>query len=167
MLLTGLSVTLHGVIRNDLVRAVGGTCLTLTALTAIALVLIRQWIVDTSAERRILASAQKQAEAERTRYFALQAALENEQGRLSRDMAAERSGLAARLHYDREALRSEFEERRAGLIAETMESTVLMMRGGKFDVEQKPSCNLIPFPKQHQTAEPQRERSREHGVVGP
>ncbi|MGA6223531.1 hypothetical protein ACPESV_24740 [Streptomyces umbrinus] len=163
----GLAVALYGTLANDLARTLGGTCLTLTALTAIALILIRRWIVDTKDERRILAAAQRQAEGERSRYVAARAALENEQGRLNRDMAAEKQGLAARLHHEREALRGEFEERRAGLIAETMEATVMMVRGGKFDVEKKPSGNLIPFPQQHQSAELQRERSREHGVVGP
>jgi hypothetical protein len=161
----GLSAVLYGTLRNDIARAVGGTCVTLTALTVVALVLIRQWIRDTADDRRLLAAAQREAQAERSRYFAAQAALEVEQGRLARDRSAEQRADAARLKAEREVMASEFEERRAALIAETMEATVLMMRGG--ELNPPPSGNLIPFPHQQAERQPERARSREHGVVGP
>lgn len=161
----GLAVILYGTLRDDLARALGGTCLTLTALTVLALALIRRWVVDTRDERRILAAAQREAVAERSRYFAAQAALEIEQGRLNRDMAAERAGLAARLKAERDAIAADFEERRATLIAETMEATLLMVRNDK--LAPQPSAKLIRFPHQQAEQQPERERSREHGVVGP
>lgn len=163
----GLVVVLYGTLDDNLARTLAGTCLTLVALTVLALVLIRQWIVDTRDERRILAAAQRQAEGERTRYIASQAALENEQGRLNRDMAAERYALTARLNAEREKLAAEFEERRAALIAETMEVTVRMMRDGKLAPAPSTTGNLIPFPHQHPQPETTRARSREHGVGAP
>jgi hypothetical protein len=172
-MLGGLPVLLYGIWRDDTARSIGGACLVVTALILVALVLIRRWIVDTSNERRILAAAQRQASEEHTRYIALQAALENEQGRLNRDMNTERQRIAAQLIAEREAMRDEFEERKAELIAETMETTFLMIKGGKFaPKEEAPQQgNLIQFPKelprQAHPASPERERSRGHEVVGP
>lgn len=163
----GLAVSLYGIIRSDIARAMGGTCLTLTALTAVALVLIRRWITDTRDERRALAGAQRAAQSEQARYFASQAALEVEQGRLSRDMAAERRAITARMKAEREALAAEFEERRASLIAETMEATVLMIRDGKLAPAQPTQSKVIQLRQRQPQEHPARERSREHGVVGP
>lgn len=162
-MLAGAAVTLHAVARNDPAQALGGLCLTMIALTLIALFFIHRWFTNTSQERRDLAERTRAAEDERNRFVSLKAALENEQGRLARDMAAERAGLAVRLATEREALRSEFEERRASLIAETMEATVLMFRKGKFAPQAASKGNLIPFPQQ----QPGRERTRGHNVVGP
>ncbi|MFD9248440.1 hypothetical protein [Streptomyces bottropensis] len=133
------------------------------ALALISLAFIHHWFTNTGQERRDLAERTRAAEEERSRYVSLKAALENEQGRLARDMAAERAGLAVRLATEREALRSEFEERRASLVAKTMEATVRMYRNGKFAPQPTAKGNLIPFPQQ----QPERERSRGHNVVGP
>ncbi|WP_159056578.1 hypothetical protein [Streptomyces yokosukanensis] len=139
----------------------------MTALTLLALTLIRYWIVNTREERRILAAAQREAQAERTRYIAAQAALECEQGRLNRDMTMARQSMAGDLLAEREAMRDHFEEKRAELISETMEATFRMFRDGKFAPDTSPvTGQLIRFPRQEQAAV-QHGRSREHGIVGP
>lgn len=162
-MLAGAAVTLHAVARNDPAQALGGLCLATIAMTLVALFLIHHWFTNTSQERRDLAERTRAAEDEGNRYVSLKAALENEHGRLARDMAAERAALAATLAVEREALRSEFEERRASLVAETMEATVRMFRNGKFAPPQSARGNLIQFPQQ----QPDRERQRGHNVVGP
>lgn len=134
----------------------------MVALTLIALLFIHHWFTNTSEERRALADATRAADDERNRYFSLEAALENEHGRRTQAVAAERASLAVRLATEREALRSEFEERRASLIAETMEATFRMKLNGGFD-QPSGKGNLIQFPQQ----QPERERSRGHNVVGP
>ena len=169
-MLGGLPALFYGILHNDTARSIGGACLIMTGLILSALVAIRRWIVDTGDERRILAAAQRQASEERTRYIAAQAALENEQARLNRDMAGERQRIAAPLIAEREAMRDEFEENKAALVAETMETTVRMFHGGKFAPEETlQQGNLIQFPEKLPTQgpAPSRERSREHGVVGP
>lgn len=169
-MLGGLPALLYGILHDDTARSIGGACLIMTALILTSLVAIRRWIVDTSEERRALADAQREARDEHHRYIASQAALENEQARLNRDMAIERQRIAAQLIAEREALRDEFEERKAALVAETMEATFLMIKGGKFAPEEEPrQNNLIQFPEKLPTQgpAPSRERSREHGVVGP
>lgn len=163
ILLGGLSLTLYGTIRDDFAHALGGTCLTITALTVIALVIIHRWIIDTSNERRILAEAQAKAQDECARYVALQAALENEQGRLRQDVNAELAAINERLEVERRKMDADFEERRNDLISQTMEVTVRMFHNGKFAPEAASRGSVIPFPQQ----EPQRQRAREHGVVGP
>jgi hypothetical protein len=172
-MLGGLPALLYGILHNDTARSIGGACLIMTALVLSALVAIRRWIVDTSDERRALADEQRQASEAHHRYIASQAALENEQARLNRDMAAERQRIAAQLIAEREVMRDEFEERKAALVAETMETTFLMIKGGKFapEEETRQQGNLIQFPKdlpaQVHPASPERERSRGHEVVGP
>lgn len=164
---TGLGVVLYGTLRDDLARTLGGTCLALIALTVIALILIRSWIVDTSQERRILGASQREAQRQRDMYFAAQAALEVEQGRLNQDRAAERRADIIRLQAERKAMEQEFEDRRATVIAETMEATILMMRSGDLDPAPSTTGRLIPFPHQQAQPHPERARSREKGVVGP
>lgn len=163
ILLVGLSVILYGIVRDDLSRSVGGAFLTVTALTFIALAIIRRWIVDTSNERRRLADDQRRTQDEYASYIALKAALEVEQGRLRQDISAEHAALNERLTVERAKMEAEFEERRATLRAETMEATVLMFHNGKFAPGVSAAGKLIPFPQQ----EPERQRAREHGVVGP
>ncbi|MEV6119874.1 hypothetical protein AB0M23_05010 [Streptomyces sp. NPDC052077] len=158
-----MTVIIYGLVQHDLAWSLGGACLTMPVLTLIALVAVRRWIVDTRDERRVLAAAQRQAEVERTRYIAAQAALENEQGRVRRDVAAERSALAAQTSAERAAMEAEFEEKRAALICKTMEATVRMFHEGKFAPQPSATTNLIPFPDKPVT----RERPRGHGVVGP
>lgn len=161
----GLAVVLQGTFRNNLAHAIGGTCITLVALTGIALILIRRWIVDTRAERCLLAAAQREAQAERSRYFAAQAAMEVEQGRLTRDRAIEQRADAARLKVERDAVAAEFENKRADLIAETMRATFQMIRSGKLAPEPQRQSTVIQFP--HQLPQRERQRSQEHGAVGP
>lgn len=171
-MLAGISVLSHGVATVNAAHAIGGGCLSIIALMAASMVLLRSWIMDTANERRVLAAAQQSAAAERSRYFAAQAALENEMGRLNRDIAEERRRIAAQLLAEREAMQQEFEERRATLISETMEATVLMFRAGKFDPDQSLHGKLIQFPEKLQkrvlySQEQSRGRDqREHGVAG-
>ncbi|MGW3135964.1 hypothetical protein [Streptomyces sp. NPDC001139] len=165
-MLAGLTAVTHGLLKSNAAHSIGGSCVAFLAFGVIFLINLRGWIVDTSDERRILGSATRAAQDERTRYIAAQAALENEQGRLNRDMATERRRIAAQLIAEREALRAEFEEKRATLITETMEATFRMISSGKLTAPEDTSHGrLIPFPQQH--SEPARERSREHGVVSP
>jgi hypothetical protein len=158
ILLGGLTLTLYGAIRDNFAHSLGGACLTITALTVIALVIIRRWIVDTSNERRRLAEDQRRTQDEYASYIALKAALEVEQGRLRQDISAEHAALNERLAVERAKMEADFEERRATLRAETMEATFLMFHNGKFAPGASQTGQLIPFPQQ----EPQRQRAREH-----
>ncbi|GGR70744.1 MULTISPECIES: hypothetical protein [Streptomyces] len=169
ILISGFAIIISSVPGDNVAGAVGGACLIMVALTVIICVLVRHWVVNTDAERRILSAAQREAQAERTRYIAAQAALENEQGRLNQDMAAERSRIARLLIAERQKMAAEFEEQRAQLAAEAFRTGVEMERSGSLRREAPPTANLIPFPKQGQPA-PQaaeRERSREHGEAAP
>lgn len=161
-LLLGLVLTAYGVIRGQQAHCLAGVVIAMVALTGIILLAVHHWIRDTSTERTALAAAQRETQAERARYIAAQAALTNEQGRLQRDLATERAADAERRKQERAALEAEFEERRASLIEETMEITILMIRDGKLAPDTSRSgATLIRFPPQ------QAARSREHGEVAP
>jgi hypothetical protein len=159
----------QGISRNDVPRSLGGTCLIVTAVTLIAMLLTHRWIVDTREERRSLALAQQEAEAERRKYFALQAALESEMGRLTRDMNADRHRIATTLVTEREKMHADFEERRLQVTTEAFRTGVQMERAGMLRPDEPVMpANLIRFPGQGQPSQSeQHARSREHGVVGP
>ncbi|TGZ14677.1 hypothetical protein DV517_61600 [Streptomyces sp. S816] len=165
---TGLALTGLGVLRNNVPHAVGGSCLVATGIAVVALILIRTWITDTSDARNALAAAQRDAEKERSRYFAAQAALENEQGRLRQEVNAEQQRIASILATEREAMNIMFEEKRAALVSETMEVTVRMFRNGDFAPDTLTTGRLIQFPKQeHQVRTTGQARSRGHEGVAP
>ncbi|MEV5851464.1 hypothetical protein [Streptomyces anulatus] len=157
---------LYGIITENLERTVGGAIFTMTALTLIALVMIRRWITTTNAERQRLGDAVREADAERMRYVAAQAALEVERSRLRRDAAAEREQLAARLATERDAMDAQFEEKRNTVVIETFATTVELVRDGLLDVNDPASYGrVIGFPTpelRQQAAEAARGRGASH-----
>jgi hypothetical protein len=165
--LAGLAVVLYGLTHDDLARSIGGLGVTILGLTVLGLIAIRHWITNTRQDQLLLAAAQREAQAERSRYFAARVTLEVEQDRLRRDLDAERRALAARMQAEREAMRQDFETRRGDLIAETMEATFRMLQSDKLNTEHAMTGRLIQFPRQHPEPQPAPARSREHGVVGP
>jgi hypothetical protein len=167
LLTGGLAGVGYGTLRSDLPRSLGGTCLVLIALFLIALALIHAWTTNVGAERRELAEARREADTARRKYFAAEAALESEMTRHNRDMAAERARVAAQLLAERTAMRAALEEERLQITTEAFRTGVEMERSGAFKPDVALPANLIPFPKQHPQDEGQRERTREHGVVGP
>lgn len=126
----GLGIVLYGIITNDLKRSIGGVAFALCALTFIALVVIRRWITDTNVERRRLDDAVRQADADRMRYVAAQAALEAERARVRHDVAVERQQLTVRLEAERAAMDEQFEEARSQLIIDTTEAAVRLIGSG-------------------------------------
>lgn len=163
ILLGGLTLTLYGSIRDNVAHSVSGTCFTIVAITVIALLIIRRWVVDTSDERRRLAEAERRAQDEYASYIALKAALEVEQGRLRQDISAEHAALNERLAVERAAMQEEFELARTELSNEAMRIAFSWVKGGKVRPPERARTNLIPFPQQ----DPQQERAREHEVVHP
>lgn len=163
----GLSTVVYGIVTENLERTVGGAIFTMTALTLIALVLIRRWITNADADRQRHDDAVRAADTERMRYVAAQAALEVERGRLRRDIAVEHQQVAATLDAERAAMRERFEEDRATLVCETIETTFLLFRDGKFaPTEHGYAAQVIGFPRPaHQRAaeEPTRGRGATRG----
>lgn len=129
----GMGVVLYGVAVNDLSRSLGGACLTMTALTLIALISIRRWITNTADERRRLADATREADAERMRCTAVRAALELERQRVERDAEAAAEHMAARLAAERAAMWDQFEADRAALICESLDTAMRLVLSGKLD----------------------------------
>ncbi|MFI2761327.1 hypothetical protein ACH5A3_21035 [Streptomyces echinatus] len=167
LLTSGFAAIIRSSSNDNVAGSIGGACLVMVALTITICVLVRHWIVNTNTERAILAAAQREAQAERARYFAAQAALENEQGRLNRDMAAERARIARSLIAQEAKLRTKFEEERAELAAEAFRTGAEMERAGMLKPgAEKARGVLIRFPR-HPEHAAETERSREHGNVGP
>lgn len=166
VMLAGLGLTLHGVWYDQATHSLAGVVCSMIALTATILTVLHRWITDTRTERLALAAAQREAQAERARCFAERAAMESEQGRLYRDLAAERAALAERLAAERAALEEEFEQRRTDLVRDAMATLASWTVNGKVRPPERKAGNLIRFPQQ-QTPESQPERSREHGHAGP
>lgn len=158
IMIVGIGIIAYGIVANDLARSLGGACLTMTALTLLALVAIRRWVTNTSAERARLAEATREVEAERLRYLAGQAAQEQERARLRRDIAASARKMAKQLDDDRARLAAEFEEKRAQIICDTFASTYRLAREDRISAEREQHARVVQFPEQ-ETA-----RARERGV---
>lgn len=171
LLAAGTTTVLYGVVRDDLARSISGACLLMTGLALIILVSVRRWTSDTQAERLRLSDATREADAERMRYVAAQAALEVERQRVQRDAAAERHQLTARLHAERVAMRDTYEDERARLIAESFETAVQLVRAGVLDepkgghtANHAKVIGLFPTPEMPGA---EQHRARERGSVGP
>ncbi|MFH9414012.1 hypothetical protein [Streptomyces rochei] len=169
ILLAGFAVIIRSASAQNAAGSIGGACLVMVALSLVILVLVRAWVCNTNEERRILAAAQREAQSERTRYIAAQAGLTNESTRLNREAIAERARLTAMLKAERAKMQAEFENTRAKELSEAFQTGAEMERAGVFKKRQQPPRgNLLTFPKKQPAApEAERERSREHGVVGP
>lgn len=152
----GLGVVVAGIVRNEPARAAGGACFTITALTLIALTLIRRWITDTSADRermRTDLAAERErlradecvATGERVKYLAAQAALGVERDRMRRDRAADVEGVAAQLAAERERLSDQFEEARNQVVQEASEAAWQIFLQGGLPVPAK-GRTVLPFP---------------------
>ncbi|MYZ37517.1 MULTISPECIES: hypothetical protein [unclassified Streptomyces] len=117
------------------------------ALTLIALVSIRKWTTDTHAERGRLAEAMREADTERGRSVAVQAAMEVERARIRRDAAAELERMEARLRAERQAIRDQLEEERARMACESLGIAFRMIKAGL--LEDRPAeehGKVIGFP---------------------
>ncbi|MFE9921623.1 hypothetical protein ACFYQA_08570 [Streptomyces sp. NPDC005774] len=166
ILICGFAVIVQNTSRDNVAGSIGGACLVMAGLALGSLTFVRRWVCDTSDERRVLAAAQREAQGERSRYFAAQAALENEQGRLTRDMAADRARLTATLTVEREKMQAEFEGSRAQELSEAFQTGVEMERAGMLKRSRPPRGNLLKFPQKQPEALEQ-DRTREHEAAGP
>jgi hypothetical protein len=156
-LAVGLALAGYGVARDELARTVGGSCLMTTALLLSALTAIRRWVINAQVERYALSQATREADAERARYMAAQAALEMERQRIMRDAAVEREQSIARVKAAQAAMRERFDGERARLICESLETAVKLVRAGLLEPSAPGvQAKVIGFPKQP----PQRERTQ-------
>ncbi|MEV8477838.1 hypothetical protein [Streptomyces sp. NPDC051173] len=148
VLAIGITVVLVGVLTSDPARAAGGACLTITALTLIALRLIRTWITDTAAERSRIQDAIRAADIERMRYLAAQSALGVERDRMRRDAEEATRHSSKQIKAEHARLREQFEEERAALISETFEAAFSMLTTGRLmdSLAHTHGRAIIPFP---------------------
>lgn len=161
----GLASVTYGIAANDLPSAVGGAIFAVCALTLIALVVIRRWVTDTTAERRRLDDAVRAADDDRMRYTAALAGVEVERSRLRRDAAAAEHQLAARLNAERAALDEQFEEARAQLIVDTTVATLELVERGFPNISAADlGARIIGFPTAGQRT-PADEPARGHGAT--
>lgn len=157
----GLAVVLWGVWKNDPARAAGGACLTITSLTFIALVVIRRWVTDTSAERAGLAATGKQRDDERSRYIAAQAAMAVDRDRMRRDAEYAAEQAAAQLEAERVKLRREFDEERNELVCKSFAAAFEILKSGLPDDAATRGRAVIPFPDQRPAGGAARARGRD------
>ncbi|MFJ9029752.1 hypothetical protein ACIRQP_14710 [Streptomyces sp. NPDC102274] len=139
----------------------------MTALTLIALVAIRSWTTDTREERQRLADAQREADTERSRSVASQAALEVERSRIQRDAAAEWARIEARLQTERQAMRAQLEEERAKMACESLETAFRMINAGLFEDRPAGHGKVIGFPSHAARAREEAACDRDRGVSQP
>lgn len=150
-LIAGIGVTGVGILRSDPAKAVSGACLAMTALTFVALIMVRRWITNTGAERHRLAEATTAAADERTKYVASLAALDAERARVRRDVSAAVARQRAMLQVEREKLQGELELQRHRIVTDAFQTGALMERGGLLR-EPEPASVTQLFPHRGQGA---------------
>jgi hypothetical protein len=169
VLMGGVVIILASIVQNEPVRALGGTMLTMTSLTLIAMVEIRKWITNTDTERAALREESRRATergaSQEAKYIACQAALEIERGRMRRDRQEESDQMVAQLQVEREKLREQFEEERAALICETFEAAVSILQHG-LPTATRGKRAVIPFPAaSHANSRPHPDPEPERGFA--
>jgi hypothetical protein len=140
ILTAGFSIIVTGIVQDDPAKAVCGACVAITALTCVALIIVRRWITDTTAER--------------VRYVANLSALDAERTRVRRDAAAAASRQRAQLNAERERMLDEFERERERITCEAFQTGVLMERSGILtEPEPAPVAHLYPLPQRERSAD--------------
>lgn len=161
-LLIGAVLLTIGVIEDSLPETITGFTLTICASLATCLHIVHRWIVDTAHERDALHEATQRRDHERERYLAGQFTIEAELKRIRLDAVAAARRADEALQAERVALHAAFEEKRAGLISETLEAAVQMIdEGGLLDPPRSAARGrtVLPFPAQ--PADHERARGRD------
>lgn len=167
ILVAGFVVIFRSTAQDNVTGGIGGACLVMMSLVGLLLIFLRHWVTNTNEERRTLRTAQREAQAERVRYVALQAANESEHGRVLRDVAATRATVKATLETERRQMQAEFDGTRATELAKAFQTGVEMERSGALCRDKQQRGNLIRFPDQTAAPTGDHSRPREHGSVGP
>ncbi|MEV0114622.1 hypothetical protein AB0H77_15420 [Streptomyces sp. NPDC050844] len=158
MAVTAAYLIIHGVAHKEPTGTLAGACLGMMVCAGVGFVSIRRWTTDTRVERARLADAVRDAESERTRYIAAQAAMEMERQRVARDAAADHARTAAILTAERAAMADQFEEQRAQLVSETLEVAFKLARSNTGEeTHEHERARVINFPQQ----QAERARSRD------
>ncbi|MEU9000477.1 hypothetical protein [Streptomyces sp. NPDC048551] len=152
-------VVAYGIADSNITAATGGGLVALAAAAMMSLAKMRAWTVDTSAERRQLAEALRQAQNEETRYVAAQGAQAEEHRRRLRDLEGDRARFEQHLIAAKAALEEQFEANREALIVESMELGIRLYRAGLLKAPAEAAeAKILRLPGQ----QPTRERAAGH-----
>lgn len=155
-------IVAYGIVEHSIEATVGGGFAALAAAAMLTLAKVRAWTVDTSAERRQLEDAKRQAHDTHTRYVAAEGALSEEHRRRVRDLEAERMICRQQLEAAKAALEAKYQDRREVLILESMQTAIKLHLDGLLNAPPaNPEAKIMPFPTQGM-AQPTRERTTAH-----
>ncbi|MER5559638.1 hypothetical protein ABT071_13635 [Streptomyces sp. NPDC002506] len=165
-LVTGLGIAVYGTLNDDLPRTLAGSCLLMIALLLSALLSIRKWIIEAQSERDALARARRDADDERLRYLAAQAAVEMERQRIERDAAMEREQGIVHIKAVKAAMEEQFEEQKAQLICQSLETAYDLYVRGLANSHQEPAghAKVIAMPAPTRQREGQPDQVRDGGA---
>jgi hypothetical protein len=154
-LLAGIALVVVGAAARHIPATAGGGGIVLATTVAASMLVIHRWLTDVTAERARLAQATRDADTERTRYIAANAALQQEQQRVRTDLQDHYRRTQLELARHRAALDDEFETRRAELAAKAFELGATMALTGKLTADPGTSADVVHLP----TRQPQRQRA--------
>lgn len=163
--IVGAALIVFGIVADHLPYTIAGAAIAISTQAAVSLCAVRRWTTNTAHERRALRDAQLQADESRARYRAAEYAIEAERKRLRHDAIAAGRRADATLQAELDALHQQFEEKRAALIGETLETAFHMINDGKLFEPTRPGDargrgrEVIPFPVQ--PADHERARGRD------
>lgn len=160
----GILTALTGMVADLPARAAGGSAVTVTALTMFALPCIRRWILEAGDMRAMALDQICEAQREKARALAAQAAVEVERDRMRRDAAYEAQRSVAAIAAEKQRLHEQFEADRTEIMLKAYEAGVRHTADGLLDAPERPSGrSVVPFP----TAASRSEQLHKRGVSHP
>ena len=164
ILAVGVSLVVLGLQRASTPETLAGVVICISAQMLACMRVIYRWVRDTRAERASLLASQQHHDTEAAKYSAGLLAIAKEQDRTRRELLDGARRLDQAIKVQRAALHNEFEEKRAELVSQAMETAIRLYRAGAFDEAPRERV-IVPFPAQPADYERARERERGRDVI--
>lgn len=159
----GILTAITGMLVGQPARAAGGSAVTVTALMMFALPCIRRWILEAGDLRGVALEQISEAQKEKARALAAQAALEVERNRMRRDAAYQTQRSEAAITAEKQRLQSQFDEDRTEIMCKAYEAGVRHTLDGLLDAPAPArGRSVVPFPSPASRSERLPERGVSH-----
>jgi len=163
ILAAGAALVVLGLVRGATPETLTGVVLCISAQMLACMRIIYRWVSSTSAERAALLASKQHHDTEAAKHAAGLIALAAERDRVHQESIAGARRRDQMIEADRAKLEIEFQERRAALISQAVETGVKLARSGALDAEADRARVIVPFPAQ--PADYERARGRGRDVI--
>jgi len=163
ILASGAILVVLGLVRSATPETLAGVVLCISAQMLACMRIIYRWVTDTSVVRAALLGSKQRHDEEAAKHAAGLIALTAETERVRQEGIAGARRRDAALAVERAQLEAAFEEKRAALISQAIETGVQLERSGALEVAADRARVIVPFPAQ--PADYERARGRGRDVI--